>query len=144
MHAVSDFIDSIKESLTDGQYKEGMEICQAIFKQREATEKLYRMTYLAPHTFASDHCDDEDCDDRTLQITFTKKTGLVHLTDARAAQIRTSHVFSGRTEHMKDFIDVDVLMAFPIEGDDIGMPLEWFEFPVLSLEPYESSCDLHT
>jgi hypothetical protein len=134
MHSVSDFIDSIKESLTDGQYKEGMELCQALYKKKEQEKKLYRMTYLAPYTFATEHCADEDCDDRTLQISFHKKTALVQLCDARCARIRTKHMFCGEVDEMAEFIDVDVLLAFPIESVDLGMALDWFEFPVLELE----------
>jgi hypothetical protein len=144
MHSVSDFIDSIKESLTDGQYKEGMELCQALYKKKEFEKKLFRMTYLAPYTFASEHCANDDCDDRTLQISFRKKTSLIMLSDERAARIRAKNIFCGESEEMAEFIDVDVLLAFPIESVDLGMELEWFEFPVLSLELCESSCDLHT
>ena len=137
MHTISDFIDSIKESLTDGQYKEGMELCQALFKKKEIEKKFYRMTYLAPYTFLTDHCASEDCDERSLQITFRKKTALVQLNDSRADQIRIKHMFCGTTEDMREFIDLDVLVSFPIETDDLGMSLEWFEFPVLELEPQE-------
>ena len=144
MHSISDFIDSVKESLTDAQYKEGMELCQALYNKKELEKKLYRMTYLAPYTFASEHCANEDCDDRTLQISFRKKTSLIQLDDAWAARIRAKNLFCGDDEEMAEFIDVDVLLAFPIESVDLGMGLEWFEFPVLSLELCESSCDLHT
>lgn len=144
MHSVSDFIDSIKESLTDGQYKEGMELCQALYKKRELENKLYRMTYLAPYTFASEHCAGEDCTDRSLNISFRKKTALIMLTNERAARIRAKHVFCSDPDEMAEFIDIDVLLAFPIESEDLGMALEWFEFPVLSLELYESSCDPRT
>lgn len=137
MHSVSDFIDSIKESLTDGQYKEGMELCQALYKKKELENKLYRMTYLAPYTFAAEHCADEDCDDRTLHISFRKKTALVHLSDARVARIRSRNMFCGEIDEMAEFIDVDVLLAFPIESVDLGMGLDWFEFPVLELEPVQ-------
>lgn len=130
---MSDFIDDIKESLTDAQYKQGMEICQALFKQKE--EKLYKMTYLAPYTFASDHeCEDEDCEMRSLKISFTRKTGLILLSDRSAERIREKRLFLGSDEEMKSYIDIDVLKNFPVEADDIGMPLEWFEFPVLELE----------
>ena len=144
MHSISDFIDSVKESLTDGQYKEGMELCQALFNKKKLEQKLYLMTYLAPYTFVTEHCANEDCDDRSLQISFRKKTNLVLLSDMRADQIRIKNMFCGKTEDMNEFIDVDVLVAFPIEFEDLGMSLEWFEFPVLSLELYESSCGLDT
>ena len=144
MHVISDFIDSIKESLTDGQYKEGMGLCQAHNKKKELENKLYRMTYLAPYTFAAEHCANEECEDRTLHISFHKKTALVQLCDARVARIRAKNLFCGDEDEMIDFIDVDVLLAFPIESMDLGMGLDWFEFPVLSLELCESSCDPHT
>lgn len=145
MHSVADFIDSIKESLTDGQYKEGMELCQALYKKKEQERKMYRMTYLAPYTFVADHdCDDGDCDMRCLKISFTHKTALVQLTEAHAARILMKNMFLGSTEEMRSYIDVDVLLAFPTESDDLAMPLEWHEFPVLSLELCESSCDPHT
>ena len=145
MHSVSDFIDSVKESLTDAQYKEGMELCQALYNKKELEKKLYRMTYLAPYTFVAGHeCDDEDCDMRSLKISFTHKTAPVLLTEAHAARIRAKNMFLGSTEEMRSYIDIDVMLAFPTESDDLAMPMEWFEFPVLSLELYESSCDLHT
>lgn len=137
MHEVSDFIDSIKESLTDGQYKEGMEMCQTLFKKKKLEKKFYRMTYLAPYTFLMDHCDSDDCDERSLHITFRKKTTLVQLSDSRVDQIRIKSMFYGTTEEMREFIDTDVLVSFPIESDDLGTGLEWFEFPVLSLELVE-------
>jgi hypothetical protein len=134
MHSVSDFIDSVKESLTDAQYKEGMELCQALYNKKELEKKLYRMTYLAPYTFASEHCANEDCDDRMLQISFRKKTSLIMLSDERAARIRTKNVFCSDPDEIAEFIDVDVLLAFPIESVDLGMELEWLEFPVLEVE----------
>lgn len=133
MHAMSDFIDDIKESLTDAQYKQGMELCQTLFKQKE--EKLWRMTYLAPFTFATEHeCDAEECDIRCLKISFTRKTALVRLTEAHVERIREKNMFLGTSEEMKSYIDVDVLKNFPVEEEDIGMPFEWDEFPVLGLE----------
>lgn len=133
MHAMSDFIDDIKESLTDAQYKQGMELCQTLFKQKQ--EKLWCMTYLAPFTYACDHdCEDDDCDMRSLRISFTRKTALVQLTDARAARILERNMFLGLSDEMRPYIDLDVLKNFPVEEEDIGMPFEWDEFPVLSLE----------
>ena len=134
-HDISDFIDSIKEHLTDGQYKEGMEICQSVFKKKEASaEKLYRMTYLRPYTFADDHCEDEDCDDMTFRIAFNKVVALIKLSDARAERFRTDHVFYGSDEDMKPFIDLQVLRSFPADMADLDSDIQWYEFPVISLE----------
>lgn len=135
-HAISDFLDDVKESLTDAQYKQGMEICQTLFKQKEAN--LYRMTYLSPFTFTTDHeCEDIDCDIRTLKIAFVRKTALIHLTMDRVEKIRENNFFMGTEEEMREFIEVDVLKCFPVEANDIGMPMEWYEFPVLSLDLVE-------
>ena len=139
-HDISDFIDSIKEHLTDGQYKEGMEICQSVFKKKEAlAEKLYRMTYLRPYTFVDDHCDDEDCEDMSFRISFTKVVHIVKLSDARADRIRTDNVFYGSDEDMKPFIDLQVLRSFPSDMADLDSDIQWYEFPVISLELVEES-----
>jgi hypothetical protein len=136
-HDISDFIDSIKEHLTDAQYKEGMEICQSVFNKKEAlvsAEKLYRMTYLRPYTFVDDHCDDEDCDDMIFRIAFTKVKHIVRLSDARAERIRTDHVFYGSDDEMKPFVDLQVLRSFPSDLADLDSDIQWYEFPVVSLE----------
>ena len=134
-HDISDFIDSIKEHLTDGQYKEGMEICQSVFNKKEASaEKLYRMTYLRPYTFVDDHCDDEDCDDMIFRIAFTSVTHIIKLSDARADRIRTDHVFYGSNDEMKPFIEVQVLHSFPSDMAELDSDIQWFEFPVVSLD----------
>jgi hypothetical protein len=134
-HDISDFIDSIKEHLTDGQYKEGMEICQSVFNKKEASaEKLYRMTYLRPYTFVDDHCDDEDCDDMIFRIAFTSVTHIIKLSDARADRIRTDHVFYGSNDEMKPFIEVQVLRSFPSDMAELDSDIQWYEFPVISLE----------
>ena len=130
-HEVSDFIDSIKESLTDAQYKEGMELCQKVFRKNESEEKLYRMTYFRPYTFADDHCDDEDCVDSKLMIAFDKVSNLILLSDARADRIREESLFRGSKSELEEFIEPDVLHAFPNETDS---EFEWFEIPVLKLE----------
>jgi hypothetical protein len=134
-HDISDFIDSIKEHLTDGQYKEGMEICQSVFNKKEASaEKLYRMTYLRPYTFVDDHCDDEDCDDMIFRIAFTSVTHIIKLSDARADRIRTDHVFYGSNDEMKPFIEVQVLRSFPSDMAELDSDIQWYEFPVVSLD----------
>jgi len=134
-HDISDFIDSIKEHLTDGQYKEGMEICQSVFKKKEAlAEKLYRMTYLRPYTFVDDHCDDEDCEDMSFRISFTKVVHIVKLSDVRAERIRADNVFYGSDEDMKPFIDLQVLRSFPADMADLDSDIQWYEFPVISIE----------
>jgi hypothetical protein len=134
-HDISDFIDSIKEHLTDGQYKEGMEICQSVFNKKEASaEKLYRMTYLRPYTFVDDHCDDEDCDDMIFRIAFTSVTHIIKLSDARADRIRTDHVFYWSNDEMKPFIEVQVLRSFPSDMAELDSDIQWYEFPVVSLD----------
>jgi hypothetical protein len=138
-HDISDFIDSIKEHLTDAQYKEGMEICQSVFtkKKEAALEKLYRMTYLRPYTFVDDHCEDEDCEDMIFRIAFTKVTHLVKLSDARVERIRTDNVFYGTDEDMKPFIEIQVLRSFPSDMAELDSDIQWYEFPVISLELIE-------
>ena len=131
-HDVSNFLDSIKEKLTDSQYKEGMEICQKVFNQKE--DKLYRMTYLRPYTFVASHCEDEDCVDSKLMVSFEKATGIVRLSDNRAERIREEHVFLGTEEDMKNFIDISILRSFPDDRDELDSELNWYEFPVISLE----------
>jgi hypothetical protein len=131
-HEISNFLDTIKEKLTDSQYKEGMDLCQKLFQQRE--DKLYRMTYLRPYTFVDSHCDDEDCMDSRFLVGFTKTVGLVQLSDNRAEQIREENVFLGTEEQMKDFIDVNILRSFPNDLEELDSELVWHEFPVIQLE----------
>jgi len=131
-HALSNFIDSIKESITDAQYKEGMDLCKTAFDTKESEEKLYRMTFLKPYTFASEHC--EDCHESKLYVSFAETTALVRLNDRRAERIMEKHMFLGSSEEMKSFIDVNLLQCFPEDQEDLGLDFEWFEFPVLKLE----------
>jgi hypothetical protein len=133
-HEMSDFIDSVKESLTDAQYKEGMELCQKIFKKKESQQKLYRMTYLRPHTFSDDHCDDEECMDMKFYIAFRKVQGLILLSEARFERIKEENVFRGTQDELSQFIDYDILRSFPHDNEELGNEIEWYEFPVLSLE----------
>jgi hypothetical protein len=130
---LTEFIDSIKEKLTDGEYVEAMNMCKKVFdkKQRENPLKLYRMTYLRPYMFMDEHCDDEHCDDVKYCLSFERATSLIRLTDREAARIRETNLFLGERDEMKSFIDVDVFHSFPNEFDE---NMEWFEFPVLSLE----------
>ena len=134
-HEISNFLDTVKEHLTDAQYKEGMELCQKLFKETESPEeKLYKMTYLRPYVFEDDHCDDEDCLDTKLMISFTKATSLVMLKDEHAERIKTEHMFLGTEEEMEAFIDTEVFKSFPNEVSDMTSQIEWYEFPVLSIE----------
>jgi hypothetical protein len=133
-HEVSDFIDSIKESLTDAQYKEGMELCQQVFQKNEKEEKLYRMMYLRPYTFADNHCDDEDCVDTKFMIAFKKSTSLILLSDRRYERIVEESLFRGSKDELDQFIEHDILQAFPNDNQELGSEIEWFEFPVLKLE----------
>jgi hypothetical protein len=130
---LTDFIDSIKEKLTDGEYIEGMNMCKKVFdkKERENPLKLYRMTYLRPYMFMDEHCENEDCDDMKYCLSFERATSLVQLTDRGAARIRETNLFLGDKEEMSAFIDVDVFHSFPNEFDE---NMEWYEFPVMTLE----------
>jgi len=130
---LTDFIDSIKEKLTDGEYIEGMNMCKKVFdkKERENPLKLYRMTYLRPYMFMDEHCDDEECDDMKYCLSFERATSLVQLTDRGAARIRETNLFLGDKEEMSAFIDADVFHSFPNEFDE---NMEWYEFPVITLE----------
>ena len=42
----AEYVEDIKESLTDAQYKQGMDLCQELFKQVEPDEKLYRLSLI--------------------------------------------------------------------------------------------------
>jgi len=134
-HELSDFIDSVKELMTDAQYKEGMELCQKLFNQNE--KKLYTMTYLRPYTFLDDHCDDDECLESKMMISFTKVSSLIQLTEEHAKRIQESNLFLGSEEEMGAFIDVDVLQSFPSDAAEIGNDFHWYEFPVLSIELVE-------
>ncbi|NDB65615.1 MAG: hypothetical protein EB168_08115 [Euryarchaeota archaeon] len=128
-HEISDFIDSVKESLTDHQYKEGMELCKTVFEAKKREKKLYKMTYLAPYTF---HAEGEGY--TILRIAFQKKTGLVQLNEHDVKFIEHHHRFTGDEGDLESFIDTDPLNCFPLESDSLDGVMEWWEFPVLSLE----------
>jgi hypothetical protein len=131
-HEISNFIDSVKESLTDAQYKEGMELCQTMFN--ESAIKLYKMTYLRPYTFADDHCIDEECNEIKFFLSFEKKTGLVKLPDERVARIMDTNLFLGSEKEMDSFINLDVFHSFPCDKLELNQEMTWHEFPVLKLE----------
>jgi hypothetical protein len=130
-HAISDFIDTIKEKLTDAEYKEGMELLKVMFEATTPDKKLYKMTYLRPYTYQDDHCEDEECESYKYCLSFTKATSLVRLTDRGAESIRETNLFLGERSDMEAFIDVEVFRSFP---DELECSAEWDEFPVLSLE----------
>jgi hypothetical protein len=67
-------------------------------------------------------------------VSFEKATGLVRLSDNRAERIRQEHVFLGTEEDMKNFIDISILRSFPDDRDELDSELNWYEFPVISLE----------
>ena len=129
-HEMSDYIDSVKESLTDKQYKEGMDLCKTVFEMKKREKKLYKMTYLAPYTFKA-HCDDGY---PIMRIGFQKKTGLVQLNEHDVKFIENHHRFTNDEGDIESFIDTDPLSCFPMESDSLDGIIEWWEFPVLSLE----------
>jgi hypothetical protein len=133
VRSLSEFIDDIKEKLTDAEYKMGMELCQTIFKQEKPDEKLYRMTYLNPIVFSDDHdCDEDDCPhSRSLNIGFVKKTSLIKLRPDRAKSILEENCYTG--DDIEDFIDTSVLQHH--QEYEMEIPeFEWDTFPVLKLE----------
>ena len=129
----AEYIEDIKESLTDGQYKQGMDLCQTLFKKEVPEEKLYRMTYLCPLVFSDLHaCSDEECmHGRSLNIGFEKKTALVRFTPDRAAEINEEKMFLG--DGIEEFIQEDVLANHQEYEEDIPH-FQWDTFPVLRLE----------
>jgi len=129
----AEYIEDIKESLTDAQYKHGMEMCQALFKKEAPDEKMYKMTYLFPIVFSDLHaCSDEECmHGRSLNIGFEKKTALVKLSAERAADIQDQNLFLG--DGLEDFIQEDVLANHQEYEEDIPH-FQWDTFPVLRLE----------
>jgi hypothetical protein len=73
----------------------------------------------------------------TFRIAFNKVVALIKLSDARAERFRTDHVFYGSDEDMKPFIDLQVLRSFPADMADLDSDIQWYEFPVISLELVE-------
>jgi hypothetical protein len=69
-----------------------------------------------------------------FRIAFTKVKHIVKLSDARAERIRTDHVFYGSDDEMKPFVDLQVLRSFPSDLADLDSDIQWYEFPVVSLE----------
>jgi len=129
----SEFVDEIKEKLSDAEYKKGMEMWQTLFKQEKPDEKLYKMTYLSPLVFSDNHdCGDEDCvHARSINIGFVKKTALVKMKPERAEEILEENCFVG--DDIEQFIETTVLAHH--QEFDIEIPeFEWDTFPVLKLE----------
>lgn len=129
----SEFVEEIKEKLTDAEYKKGMEMCQTLFKQEKPELKLYKMTYLSPVVFSDHHeCEDEDCvQHKSLNIGFIKKTSLIQLKPDRAESILEENCYTG--DDIEDFIDVSVFQHH--QEYEIEVPeFEWDTFPVLKLE----------
>ncbi|BAT22382.1 hypothetical protein [Yellowstone lake phycodnavirus 2] len=129
----AEYVEDIKESLTDGQYKQGMDLCQTLFKKEVPDEKLYRMTYLRPVVFTDLHsCGVEDCmHSRSLNIGFEKKTALVKLKPEHAEEILEDNCYVGGD--IDEFIQEDVLANHQEYEEDIPH-FQWDTFPVLSLE----------
>jgi hypothetical protein len=91
------------------------------------------MTYLCPYTFRTD---DEGFP--VLKIGFEKKTSLVQLNEYDVKFIRNEHRFSGEEGNLESFIHTDPLHCFPMESDTFEGVMEWWEFPVVSLEEIQS------
>jgi hypothetical protein len=131
----AEYVEDIKESLTDAQYKKGMDLCQELFKQVEPDEKLYRMTYMCPSVYSDWHtCEDDECihsQNRCLNVTFTKKTAYIKLKPELAEEILEDNCFRG--DNIGDFIEVDVLGNHQEYEEDIP-EFEWDTFPVLKLD----------
>jgi hypothetical protein len=72
-----------------------------------------------------------------FRISFTKVTHIIKLSDARAERIRTDNVFYGSDDDMKPFIELHVLRSFPSDMADLDSDIQWYEFPVISLELYK-------
>jgi hypothetical protein len=73
----------------------------------------------------------------TFRIAFNKVVALVKLSDARAERIRTDNMFYGSDEDMKPFIDLQLLRSFPSDLADLDSDIQWYEFPVISIELVE-------
>lgn len=131
----SEYIEEIKESLTDGEYKKGMEMCQTLFNKEKPEMKLYEMTYLCPIVFSDGHsCDEEECvmeHSRSLNIGYEKKKSLVFMKEARAEEILEENCFIG--DDIDDFITTDIL-GHHHEFENTIQEFEWATFPVLKLE----------
>jgi hypothetical protein len=106
-----------------------MDLCKTVFEAKKREKKLYKMTYLAPYTF---HAEGEGYP--ILRIGFQQKTGLVQLNEHDVKFIEHHHRFTNDEGDIESFIDTDPLSCFPLESDSLDGVMEWWEFPVLSLE----------
>jgi hypothetical protein len=84
------------------------------------------------------HGQNDDCGEMMFFLSFTKVTTELFLIDRRVTEIRESNMFKGTLNEMKEFIDVEVLRSFPNDLDDLGSDIQWYEFPVISLEEVQS------
>jgi len=109
-------------------------VCMDCDLQKKNEKKMYKMTYLRPYTFMTDHCEDIDCMDNKFCLAFSRITSTVLLTDRQVERIKEENVYRGTKESLEAFIDVDVLRSFPEDNESLGSEIEWYEFPVISVE----------
>lgn len=139
-HNISDFIDEIKDSLTDAQYVAGMGICKKIFEVYETTKKCYMMTYFQPvYTMVYDDDADEDEDMGEIHFELERRKVLVHLNSEQVSRIRQTNKID--TDEWSDDEEIpfntEPMAGLPVSlssdkfGYDVGMMIT--EIAVISL-----------
>ena len=133
-HALTEYLDGIKDKLTSAEYKEGCDLSMTLFKTDES--QVYRMVYLQPQYFK-----DEDDDETVVRLHYEKKSALVKLCKGNAESIKksnTAHVcmWKDRQEvpwmYTDHFESLDLCLHMPMD-DKRTTFLSW-SVAVLSLE----------
>ena len=128
-HAISNFLDTVKEKLNDAEYKEGMELCKTAFETTTKVQKTYNMVYLRPSTelFLEGDCTCE-CE---IGIGFDLASNLVQLTDSQAECINKHHCYN-LYQGQDNFVERDVFKSISAVVGNEHLVF-WKEVPVISI-----------
>lgn len=144
LHELSDYIDDIKETLTDAQYITGMNICKKMFHDDEGTKKPYLMTYLQPVYNMVCESDDEEDGDSPGEIHFEleRRKAIVFFNIKQADMIRaqscvTAAMWVDEEEVPFNTSPMDGLPVSLISDHfNLQVEMKLVEVAVISLVPY--------
>ena len=130
-HEVSNFLDTVKEKLSDAEYLEGMNLCKKVY-EKKAKKNVYRMVYLRPHTsvFPEDP-------GYSIGIGYHVATTLVQLSIKDVEVINKYHCYNLFTTEDSEIVDSCVFRGV---GEIVGneVLVTWMEVPVISISTLEN------
>lgn len=132
-HEFSEFLDEIKDSLTDQQYKTGMDLCKKHYDNQQNLV-LYDITYLRPSMRVSF----DDDGDPLVGVVMNKTNGLFFMTTEYADEIRGENKIRVYDEDCT--IDPAELFDDDMFDDLVThCNMAILEVPVLEIKKYEKS-----